>query len=82
VSYCEYYLDYYIGIISKKDHLFEFLSINYNVQLLEMFIYFHYKVNGVRKGNDNLSDHTYRGDDLLGYSSEGMGGPSLPRLGS
>lgn len=48
------------------DLLIEFLSINYNVQLLEMFIYFHYKVNGVRKGNDNLSDHTYRGDDLLG----------------
>jgi hypothetical protein len=49
-SFCEYYLDYYNRLISKTDLSFEFLANNYNVQLLEMFIYFYYKVNVVRKG--------------------------------
>ena len=61
-----------MGVISKSDLYFEFLGINYNVQLLEMFIYFHCKVNDVRKGNYNPSEHTHWGDDLKGYSSEGM----------
>jgi hypothetical protein len=45
-----YYSDYYSAFISKKGHYNEFLAINYNVQLLEKFIYFYYKVNVVRKG--------------------------------
>jgi hypothetical protein len=43
------------------NHYNEFLAINYNVQLLEKFIYFYYQVNVVRKGSDNLSDYIQKG---------------------